>query len=353
MEKPETCAQETNQSRDQYQPGRSALCPTRSTAPNTVLNNAATALNTLNTNSTTNATLDSTGLDIAGSTGLHSAANTLLHSATAAPGSTVPNTNSAANAALDSTGLDIAAASRSIAQVALCSTLQAAPGSTAWAAPGSTVLPTPGSTALPPPISTVLPPGMDVVALDAVQLTGSNHGQFSKVDVLQRSSNPLHFTSPVPTLPTTTPPWSNRSAALGDSDKVDLERLAFPSCMTIQISEQLPPGSKPSSTSSSTLCVLQHFHLPPPTRPTPPPPPHHPPPCRHRLRIIYICNFLTVAPSSPPWYLSHLAAVCTQCQGPVAHSTLPVSNPIILVFSMTPPPTSPPCPMEAQRWPAS
>ncbi|EIN07490.1 AAA-domain-containing protein [Punctularia strigosozonata HHB-11173 SS5] len=201
--------------------------------------------------------------------------------------------------------------------------------------------------------------GADVVVLDAVQLAAGEHGQFGKANVLQLSPNPLHFTSHVPAPSAPAPPSSTRSAAIEDGDEDDTEPFAFPSRMTIQISSPTASGRAGSggrtflaasarSASSSRLKAffdeLVNLAPPPPPPPpspspttpnssdsdtttTPPPPLPPPPPPAHHLhpRLPHPRRLLPHLVPPPPR------------RRPISRSTSPVSDPMVIVFGMTPP----------------
>ena len=68
-----------------------------------------------------------------------------------------------------------------------------------------------------------------------------------------------------------------------------------------------------------------------------------PHPTNSRPRIVYVRDFPTLAPSSSTWYPPLLAAVRERRRGPISRPSSPVTNPMTIVFGMTPsltPPTS-------------
>lgn len=56
-----------------------------------------------------------------------------------------------------------------------------------------------------------------------------------------------------------------------------------------------------------------------------------------RPRLVYIRDCPTLAPSASLWYAPLLAAVRQRRQGPVSRPTSPISNPMTIIFGITPP----------------
>lgn len=68
------------------------------------------------------------------------------------------------------------------------------------------------------------------------------------------------------------------------------------------------------------------------------------PPLRSPPRIIYIRDYPTLASTSSSWFSSLVASVRAHRQGPLSRPTSPITNPVTIVFGITPPifPLKPP-----------
>ena len=196
--------------------------------------------------------------------------------------------------------------------------------------------------------------GAEVLVLDAVQLAAGEWGHFGKgssspflhnpsclitiiaANSLQLPLNPLHFSSSSPPAPP-----SPRSPLVEEEDSSEnTAPILTPSQMTLTLmpstnmqgrtimaaSRRTAPPSRvkvffdtlvnlPSKQDSSENLSL---------------------PLRSRPRLIYIRDFPTLAPLASTWYPHLLSAVRQRRRGPISRPSSPISNPMTIIFGMTP-----------------
>ncbi len=196
--------------------------------------------------------------------------------------------------------------------------------------------------------------GAEVLVLDTVQLAAGEWGHFGKgssspflhkpsclitmiaANSLQLPLNPLHFSSSAPP-----PPPSPRSPVVEEEDSSEnTAQILTPSQMTLTLmpgtsmqgrtimaaSRRTAPPSR-IKVFFDTLVNLQskqdsseNISLP----------------LRSRPRLIYIRDFPTLAPLASTWYPHLLSAVRQRRRGPISRPSSPISNPITIIFGMTP-----------------
>ncbi|PFH50653.1 hypothetical protein AMATHDRAFT_144519 [Amanita thiersii Skay4041] len=177
--------------------------------------------------------------------------------------------------------------------------------------------------------------GAEVVVLDAVQLAAGEWGHFGKAaNALQLPNNPLHFPSAPPSLPSSSRSFA--AEAEEDSDngpqglphpQMTLTVMASPAMQgrAIMTSSRKPPAPSRIKVFFDTLVNM-------PSKQDS----SSPSSSRTRPRLIYIRDYPTLAPSSAYWYPHLLSAVRQRRRGPISRPSSPVSNPITIIFGMTP-----------------
>lgn len=115
--------------------------------------------------------------------------------------------------------------------------------------------------------------------------------------------------------------------------------VAAPSRMSLSLPKALasmpgrvlmsPSSRKPSSPSKLDLFFEALVNMPCPKNLVDPS-------GQSRRRLIYIRDFPTIAPSSPLWYPSLLAAVRQRRRGILTHPASPSSSPVTIIFGMSP-----------------
>ncbi|KAH7915013.1 hypothetical protein BJ138DRAFT_1123072 [Hygrophoropsis aurantiaca] len=179
--------------------------------------------------------------------------------------------------------------------------------------------------------------GSEVLVIDAVQLAAGEWGHFGKAaNSLQLPRNPLHFSTP--SLQRGPP----KSFAMDDDDDNDMmPSMSMPSQMTLHV---LTPTSSrrvlTASSSSGTPSRIKSFfdaliNLPSPDADAanniiP-----------RRPRLVYIRDFPTLAATSSTWYPHLLSVVRQRRIGPMPRPSSPVTNPMTIIFGVTPPITPP------------
>ncbi|KZP24799.1 AAA-domain-containing protein [Athelia psychrophila] len=169
--------------------------------------------------------------------------------------------------------------------------------------------------------------GSDVVVIDAVQLAAGEWGHFGKAaNAVKLPRNPLHF----PHSPQATAA-SPRQPLMEEEDD---DEVAFsPQQMTVQIIPNL--GRARTSRAAAAQDKVKLFFdelvgLPGRAEPTEKS-------ASRKPRIVYIRDLPTLAPSSATWYPHLLEAVRQRRVGPISRPTSPITNPVTIVFGITPP----------------
>ncbi|KAJ3786811.1 hypothetical protein GGU10DRAFT_374546 [Lentinula aff. detonsa] len=172
----------------------------------------------------------------------------------------------------------------------------------------------------------------EVLVLDAVQLAAGEWGYFgSAANSLKLPRNPLHFAS---SGPSTSSAKSSTTSPYSEDIDDDESEYAPPRQMMFTV-------LTPSRRGSSTTVIKSK-------RPAPPSKvkvffdslvnlPSSSPGSTPRPRLIYIRDFPTLASTASAWYPYLRDAVSQRRKGPLTRSTSPVSNPITIIFGMSPP----------------
>ncbi|TFK42660.1 hypothetical protein BDQ12DRAFT_719513 [Crucibulum laeve] len=180
--------------------------------------------------------------------------------------------------------------------------------------------------------------GAEVLVLDSVQLAAGEWGQFGKAaNALQLPRNPLHFPS---SNPSTSVP-NRGQTMMDDDDDTDngLPMFSQPQQMTLTVMAPptlqgrglLTPSSRRSAPPSKIKVFFDTLVNIPSNQDE-----LVPKASKKRPRLIYIRDFPTLAPSSSVWYSPLLSAVRQRRRGPISRPTTAVSNPITIIFGMTP-----------------
>ncbi|GLB35027.1 putative ATPase family associated with various cellular activities (AAA) [Lyophyllum shimeji] len=180
--------------------------------------------------------------------------------------------------------------------------------------------------------------GAEVLVLDAVQLAAGEWGQFGQAaNSLSLPRNPLHFPSHVPSKST-----NSRPAMLDEDDESDSPFYPPPK-MTLALmtphamqGRALLTSSTRRNTPPSKVKVFFDTLVNTPSKEE-----ASSTPSRSRPRLVYIRDFPTLASSSSSWYPPLLSAVRERRRGPISRPSSPVSNPMTIIFGMTPPLTPP------------
>ncbi|KAF8628317.1 hypothetical protein AX15_003864 [Amanita polypyramis BW_CC] len=188
--------------------------------------------------------------------------------------------------------------------------------------------------------------GAEVLVLDSVQLAAGEWGQFGKAaNTLQLPRNPLHFSSSFPS-----PPPSSRLFVVEDENDSDNSSQIFspPQQMTVALMPSpamqgrtimaTPRRTAPPSRIKVFFDTLVNLPSKQDSSET------SSSSSRPRPRLIYIRDFPTLAPSASSWYPHLLSAVRQRRRGPISRPSSPITNPITIIFGMTPaiaPHTSP------------
>ncbi|KAG6854632.1 hypothetical protein C0991_004234 [Blastosporella zonata] len=176
----------------------------------------------------------------------------------------------------------------------------------------------------------------EVLVLDAVQLAAGEWGQFGPAaNSLSLPRNPLHFSSS--TVPSKLPTSRNQAEEEVDDDdtflppKISLALMTPPNSMQgrailTSASRRAAPPSKVKVFFDALVNI-----------PSKPCDRDH----KNRPRLIYIRDFPTLAPTSSSWYPPLLSAVRERRKGPISRPSSPVTNPMTIIFGMTPSMTPP------------
>ncbi|KAG6890467.1 hypothetical protein C0992_001514 [Termitomyces sp. T32_za158] len=177
--------------------------------------------------------------------------------------------------------------------------------------------------------------GAEVLVLDAVQLAAGECGQFGPAaNALSLPRNPLHFPSS-----TVSPRPSSRSQADEDDEpditfvppKISLALVTPPTSIQGRaILTSSPRRTAPPSKVKVFFDALVNTPSKAEGAANKP-----------RPRLVYIRDFPTLASTSSSWYPPLLSAVRERRKGPISRPSSPVSNPMTIIFGMTPP-LSPP-----------
>ncbi|KAF9069916.1 hypothetical protein BDP27DRAFT_1324801 [Rhodocollybia butyracea] len=181
--------------------------------------------------------------------------------------------------------------------------------------------------------------GSEVLVLDGAQLAAGEWGYFGPAaNSLTLPRNPLHFRDRSSTTTNSSKPTSESAYAEEDDEP------EYPSPQQMMLTVLAPRLGR----SSTTTTVIK------PKRPSPPSKvkvffdslvnlPSNPPSLgTSRPRLVYIRDFPTLASNSSSWYPYLRDAVSQRRKGPLARSTSPVSNPMTIIFGMSPPLFPPP-----------
>ncbi|KAF8078024.1 hypothetical protein FPV67DRAFT_1557446 [Lyophyllum atratum] len=179
--------------------------------------------------------------------------------------------------------------------------------------------------------------GAEVLVLDAVQLAAGEWGHFGPANSLSLLRNPLHFPSSAPTKYP-----NSRLCTVDDDDESDSPFFSPPK-MTLAL--MTPPTMQ-----GRALITSSARRTSPPTKvkvffdalvnmPSKAEVPATP--SRSRPRLVYIRDFPTLAASSSSWYPPLLSAIRERRRGPISRPSSPVSNPMTIIFGMTPSLTPP------------
>ncbi|KAG6850592.1 hypothetical protein H0H93_011260 [Arthromyces matolae] len=172
----------------------------------------------------------------------------------------------------------------------------------------------------------------EVLVLDAVQLAAGEWSQFGPAaNSLSLPRNPLHF----PSLNT-----SKSSPSSIESDEVDnLDNVIIPpkislALMTPSISNgstrQVVTSTTRRTSPPSKVKVFFDALVNTPSKAEKSPP-------KSRPRLVYIRDFPTLAATASSWYPPLLSAVRERRKGPISRPSSPVTNPMTIIFGMTPP----------------
>ncbi|KAF4603572.1 hypothetical protein EYR38_003986 [Pleurotus pulmonarius] len=184
--------------------------------------------------------------------------------------------------------------------------------------------------------------GAEVIELDAVQLAAGEWGHFGKAgSAIQLPQNPLHFAS---SSSSSTP--ASRSNHNDEDDDQDMPAQMFPPqqmTLTLMTSASpsgrtvISPPSRRTSTPSKAKVFFDALVNTPPKRNADDPSSS----TSHRPRLIYVRDFQTLAATSSTWYPPLLSAVRQRRRGPISRPSSPVSNPMVIVFGISPSLTPP------------
>ncbi|KAG6814322.1 hypothetical protein H0H92_013447 [Tricholoma furcatifolium] len=176
--------------------------------------------------------------------------------------------------------------------------------------------------------------GAEVLVLDAVQLAAGEWGHFGPAaNSLSLPRNPLHFPSSV------APSKSPKPSA---EDEEDIDGGFIPPKISLAL--MAPPTNVPQGRAILTSAARK---ISPPSKVkvffdalinTPS---KGNGASKNRPRLVYIRDFPTLAPSSSSWYPPLLSAVRERRKGPISRPSSPVSNPMTIIFGMTPAMTPP------------
>ncbi|EAU88467.2 ATPase [Coprinopsis cinerea okayama7 len=169
--------------------------------------------------------------------------------------------------------------------------------------------------------------GAEVLVLDSVQLAAGEWGQFGKVSHQPPSGRQEAFDlefdgeedGGVPTQQTMTltllaPQLTQGRSLLPSPSRRSPARSKIKVFFDTLVNST-PPPSSPNETSASATPI--------------------------RPRIVYIRDFTTLAATSSVWYPPLLAAVRQRRRGPMSRPSSAISNPMTIVFGMTPPLSGP------------
>lgn len=202
--------------------------------------------------------------------------------------------------------------------------------------------------------------GAEVIELDAVQLAAGEWGHFGKgtsgfpgcaalIDqfplagsAIQLPQNPLHLAS---SSSSSTP--ASRSSHNEDDDEDMPAQMFPPQQMTLTLMTSaspngrtvISPPSRRTSTPSKAKVFFDALVNTPPKQNTDDPQPSSS--TSHRPRLIYVRDFQTLAATSSTWYPPLLSAVRQRRRGPISRPSSPVSNPMVIVFGISPSLTPP------------
>ncbi|KAF9053560.1 AAA-domain-containing protein [Hymenopellis radicata] len=176
--------------------------------------------------------------------------------------------------------------------------------------------------------------GAEVLVIDSVQLAAGEWGSFGPAaNMLRLPRNPLHFRA---TSTTSTP--ASSSAEEDDDDDYGDNSVPTAQMLLTVMSPSSPRGTVMSASKLSNpqpSKAKQFFdalvNMPSLDGVKSPPVP----------RIIYIRDFPTLAPTSATWYRPLLNAVRQRRRGPIASPSSPVTNPITIIFGLSPAITPP------------
>ncbi|KAG9226382.1 hypothetical protein CCMSSC00406_0003261 [Pleurotus cornucopiae] len=187
--------------------------------------------------------------------------------------------------------------------------------------------------------------GAEVIELDAVQLAAGEWGHFGKAgSAIQLPQNPLHFAS---SSSSSTP--TSRSNHNDEDDDQDMPAQMFPPqqmTLTLMTSASpsgrtvISPPSRRTSTPSKAKIFFDALVNTPPKQNTDDPQPSSST-SSQRPRLIYVRDFQTLAATSSTWYPPLLSAVRQRRRGPISRPSSPVSNPMVIVFGISPSLTPP------------
>ncbi|KAG5220950.1 AAA-domain-containing protein [Salix suchowensis] len=187
--------------------------------------------------------------------------------------------------------------------------------------------------------------GAEVIELDAVQLAAGEWGHFGKAgSAIQLPQNPLHFAS---SSSSSTP--TSRSNHNDEDDDQDMPTQMFPPqqmTLTLMTSASpsgrtvISPPSRRTSTPSRARIFFDALVNTPSKQNTDDPQPSSST-SSHRPRLIYVRDFQTLAATSSTWYPPLLSAVRQRRRGPISRPSSPVSNPMVIVFGISPSLTPP------------
>ncbi|EIW85015.1 AAA-domain-containing protein [Coniophora puteana RWD-64-598 SS2] len=186
--------------------------------------------------------------------------------------------------------------------------------------------------------------GSEVVVVDAVQLAAGEWGQFGKAaSSLALPRNPLHHYSP-----TGSPARADRSSPIDDEDDFPMSPsmgMGMPSQMTLHVMAPVSGRGRPSLLAASpkgngAASRFKAFFDELVNVPSLSSESSDKTGIR-RPRIVYVRDFPTLASSSSTWYPHLLSAVRQRRLGPMSRITIPVSNPMTIIFGITPPLTPP------------
>ncbi|KAM6500591.1 hypothetical protein JOM56_003605 [Amanita muscaria] len=176
--------------------------------------------------------------------------------------------------------------------------------------------------------------GAEVLVLDAVQLAAGEWGQFGKAaNALQLPRNPLHFPS------SSQPPPDPRSVVVEEEDdsesgaqfysppqQMTLTLVSSPSMQGRTIMATAPRKSAPPSRIKVFFDTLVNLPSKQEVASS----------SRTRPRLVYIRDFTTLAPLAASWYPHLLSSIRQRRRGPISRPTSPISNPMTIIFGITP-----------------